>query len=195
MARPSLLTLRGNYGFAAFQGALIVVGGYNGASEVALSSSEVLSPIAGLWVSGPPLIRSRYGPGLAEWNSSLYAVGGADTSIFLSSVEVLDGLAAGWRAGPQLSVERHYTWAAVFDSRLFVVGGILSGVPLSSVEVLVLGASSWVAGPALLTRRNGHGLAVAFGNLYAVGGANGTSGAPALSSVVQQRLQSGHSRY
>ena len=139
---------------------------------------------------GPPLITPREGLRLAEWNSSLYAVGGYNGAS-LRSVEVLDGLAAGWRAGPQLSVVRYTPGVAAFDSRLFVVGGENSGVVLSSVEVLVLGASSWVAGPALRTARNAHGLAAAFGNLYAAGGYYSSG---FVSSVVQ-RLQNGHSRY
>jgi len=117
---------------------------------------------------------SRDHLGLAEFDGSLYVVGGCEGCSCLSAVEKFDAQAGQWNSLAALGGKRsHLGVGLVEPGVLYAVGGYAGGsCRLSSVEKYDIAEDRWSAAAELTMKREALGVGVVEGTVYAVGGRN-----------------------
>lgn len=91
---PVLPSARRSCGVVSWRGALLVVGGSDGAAS--LRSVDALTAPGAAWARAPALREPRAALGTAVLGNNLYAVGGFSGKQFLSSIEYLSELSGEW---------------------------------------------------------------------------------------------------
>jgi len=122
------------------------------------------------WTNKAFMPTPRYGPGAADVNGILYAVGGTQSYGRLqSAVEAYDPASDTWTTRASLPTPRAYLSVAVVDGILYAVGGTNHG-PSATVEAYDPATDTWTSKAAMPTARWELGVAVVNGIIYAVGG-------------------------
>ncbi|HKC39641.1 MAG TPA: hypothetical protein VKC15_08900 [Gemmatimonadales bacterium] len=122
------------------------------------------------WTNKALMPTARYGPGAADLNGMLYAVGGTQSYGRLQSgVEAYDPARDTWTTRASLPTPRAYLSVAVVDGILYAVGGTNHG-PSATVEAYDPATDTWTSKAPMPTARWELGVAVVNGIIYAVGG-------------------------
>jgi len=172
---PPLRSGRAQTTAVAYEGALYVLGGTDGARPLALVSRLSLVGSAA-WEPMPPLRHARERCSAVVMRGALHAIGGASELQPLASVERLDACAgaawsAMWEEGPPLSVARRDCSTAELGGAVYVVAGAV-GPGARTAERLAAGAEAWERVADMMEARTRCLLLAADGMLYAVGGSD-----------------------
>ncbi|KAM0953788.1 putative DCD domain-containing protein NRP [Dioscorea sansibarensis] len=107
---------------AAFQGAMYVVGGFNGKDY--LRSFERCDPREAYWKRLPSMNVTRGCHSMVVFNDALYVMGGYDGEGMVSSVEVFDPRMECWAMAEPMNFSRGYGATVVLDDHLLTMGGV-----------------------------------------------------------------------
>uniref|UniRef100_A0A7S2DQ76 Uncharacterized protein n=1 Tax=Haptolina brevifila TaxID=156173 RepID=A0A7S2DQ76_9EUKA len=195
---PPLPSARGYHGVAVLNDKLYAIGGWDSATQYALSTVDRFSAKENAWASAPAMHTPRNGLAVTAAGGRIYAIGGFNSSSRAKhSMEFFDPLGNFWTHGPRLIVGRAYAGAVAFGNKLYVIGGS-DNADFSSMEVLDLasldewafGKSSppdgsysysytysydpsgphWKLFPAMEVPRVGPAVAVLDGKIFVIGG-------------------------
>ncbi|XP_025834257.1 kelch-like protein 17 [Agrilus planipennis] len=163
---------RSRCGVTGMRRLLYVVGGYDGASD--LASAECYNPLINTWTSITPMGTKRSCLGVCSFDGLIYVCGGYDGASCLSSMERFDPLTGVWCSCPAMNTRRRYCRVAVVDNSIYALGGFDSTNYQASVERFDPRMGSWHAVPSMSSRRSSCGVAAMNGYLYCIGGNDGT---------------------
>ncbi|XP_071447605.1 kelch-like protein 17 [Hetaerina americana] len=170
---------RSRTGVTAIGHLLYVVGGYDGATD--LATAECYNPLTNQWAAVTPMGTKRSCLGICSFDGLAYVCGGYDGASCLSSVERFDPLTSVWTSCPAMVTRRRYCRLAVLEKCIYAVGGFDSSNYQASVERLDPREGRWVTLPAMSSRRSSSGVAAMPGDegvggaaVYCVGGNDGT---------------------
>jgi len=152
-------------------GRVLIVGGQDGSSPGALSSTDIYDPATNSFTAGPPMTHGHYlNRSLVLTDGRVIVIGGEGTN----SVEIFDPTQKMWSlAAPIPSGGGGYAAARVLDGRVFVSGGDVNG---NQVVVYDPAANAWTSMAPMLTWRQWHTAAtLPNGNVLIAGGDNGAS--------------------
>ncbi|XP_059474437.1 kelch-like protein 17 isoform X2 [Neocloeon triangulifer] len=167
-----MLYRRSRSGVTALGRLLYVVGGYDGATD--LATVESYNPSLNKWTSVTPMGTKRSCLGICSLDGLLYVCGGYDGASCLSSMERYDPLTGVWSSCPAMATRRRYCRVSALDKCIYSLGGFDSSNYQSSVERFDPRVGRWAPLPSMSSRRSSCGVAALEGNLYCVGGNDGT---------------------
>ncbi|KAG8231161.1 hypothetical protein J437_LFUL011830 [Ladona fulva] len=157
-----MLYRRSRTGVTAIGHLLYVVGGYDGATD--LATAECYNPLSNQWIPVTPMGTKR-----SCLEKCIYAVGGFDSSNYQASVERLDPREGRWITLPAMSSRRSSSGVAAISGEeggggaaVYCVGGndgtMFGGndgsSSLSSVERYDPRTNKWAMAAPMLARRN-----------------------------------------
>ena len=151
---------------AAWQGSLVVAGGFNGGRAIA----DVYRLTAERWERLPSLKHARGALALVEVNGTLYAIGGNGDGGNIAEAEVLDSAEASWRELPPLPGPRNHLAGFQHRGMACAAGG--RSPNSSRVDCYDAGARAWKRLADLPRATSGAG-AAAFGDVVLVAGGEG----------------------
>jgi len=166
---------------AAYRSTLDLVETSGDPSNVAQGTTGAAS--CDCWTNKAFMPTARYGPGVADVNGILYAVGGSQSyGRFPTAVEAYDPASDTWTTGAPMPAGRGAMGVAVVDGILYVVGGLGSGSGGgSAVQAYDPATDTWTTKAPMPTPRANLGVAAVDGIVYAVGGnVEGTIGLTTL---------------
>ncbi len=143
-------------------GKVLVAGGYDEYTGVALSGAEVYDPTSGVWTATGPMTNARdHHTATLLPNGKVLVVGGAGTNRLsgqleiLSSAELYDPNLGVWIATGQLATARYDHTATLLSSGMVLVAGGDYPTP-SRAELYDPSSWKWVPTGTLTNDRNGH---------------------------------------
>ena len=166
--------LNGPAAVLARDGRVFLFGGLGFNTFTPSTSVYVLPTIGGAWTRAGTLPVARYGATAVVVGSSIWVLGGLNTSISSTNrVEVYDPNTQGFSAGAPMNTGRGYFASAQTpDGRLWAFGGLITGdTTTAASEVYDPASGRWSALAAMPTPLGGGGsLLASDGRLYVVGG-------------------------
>ncbi|CAH0392150.1 unnamed protein product [Bemisia tabaci] len=163
---------RSRSGVTALGKLLYVVGGYDGACD--LATAESYNPLVNKWTSITPMGTKRSCLGICSFDGLIYTCGGYDGASCLSSMERYDPLTGVWTSCPPMTTRRRYCRVAVVENCIYALGGFDSTNYQASVERFDPRVGRWFSVPSMSSRRSSCGVAALDGMLYCIGGNDGT---------------------
>ena len=163
---------------AAYRSTLDLVEIFGDPSNVAQGTTGPAS--CDCWTNKAFMPTARYGPGVADVNGILYAVGGSQSyGRRPTAVEAYDPASDTWTTKAPMPAGRGGLGAAVVDGILYAVGGY--GGSGATVEAYDPATDTWTTKAPMPTARYQLGVAALDGIIYAVGGnVGGTTGLTTL---------------
>ncbi len=171
--KAEMPTKRSNFGAAAVDGKIYVVGGYiNTASWNTTTAMEEYDPATDTWTARTGMPTKRASVKASSVNGIIYAIGGwRPGSWFSSAVEAYDPAADKWTKKANMPTVRDGFTASVVDGRIYVIGGhTWNNVMLSTVEVYDPATDKWTRKADMPTARWGTAACVIDGRIYVSGG-------------------------
>ena len=143
-------------------------------------------PASGInWMLFDPLPAPRKAMGFVAEGTTLYVIGGEDTSGTVAGVTAYNidlrdhpvvGQLAGWTPKAPLPEPQSHLAVAVLDGKIYAVGGERGGVPVPTASVYDPATNLWSTLPPLPAARTDIAAAAVNGKLYVLGGATNSSG-------------------
>jgi len=157
----------------AYRSTLDLVETFGDPSNVAQGTTSAAS--CDCWTNKALMPTARYGPGAADLNGMLYAVGGSQSYARVqTAVEAYDPASDTWTTRASLPAPRAGMGVAVVDGILYVVGGYCCGSGADvAVEAYDPATDTWTTKAPMPTARYQLGVAALDGIIYAVGGNHG----------------------
>lgn len=168
---PALPSGRQQFGMAAFDGRVVVTGGFEADAPSAESAEMwVYDPRASQWVLGSPMPGGRAGHALVAAENKLYVIGGMGKNA--ERIFVYDLKSRSWSVAPfRLPVPRAGLAAVWLNGRIYVAGGG-TGQGAARLDILDVKSGAWRRGAALPGGRNGLTMTVIGGRVHVAGGAS-----------------------
>jgi hypothetical protein len=142
----SLSQGRGELGAAIHDGALYVIGGYDGNALTRVEYARIHAPARlGPWTEATALSGPRQAFAAVERDRRVVVIGGAEPTVLISEVG-LDGTLAPWRSAPSLPQQRSELAAVWLKDRVCAAGG-RDSVGAASPEVWCAPADASGLGP------------------------------------------------
>jgi N-acetylneuraminic acid mutarotase len=169
-------TGRADFGIAALDGKIYVLGGINDKEEP-LSTVEVYNPANNDWTSKMSMLIPRSGFATAVYGGKIYVFGGNISSGFVGNAEVYDPESNSWATVASMPTPRAYLSANVVGDKIYLIGGEkYSSTSPYHVETGINECydpvtDTWTTRTALPTGVYSFGSAVADNKIYIIGGA------------------------
>jgi Kelch motif len=179
---------RADAGIALLPGGdAMVIGGFDPATGLDLSTTEIFDPSTGAFTPGPPMNGPRESPMTTTLpNGDILIAGGADFNDgedALDTAEVFDPHANTWvdTANTMSTTRTGGGTALLPDGRVLVAGGAAAnGDILSSTDTYDPATKAFTTGPAMTQPRAGFGIApLANGDVLVAGGLDAEATPPA----------------
>lgn len=170
---PSLPAGRQQFGMAAFDGRIVVTGGFQEDTPSEESAQMwVYDPRTTQWTQGPGMPDGRAGHTLVAVEDRLYVIGGVGKGA--ERIFVYHLKSRSWSVAPlRLPSARTGLAAAYLDGRIYVAGGRSeNGKNSARLDILDLKSSIWRRGAKLPGARAGLTMAAIGGRLHIAGGSS-----------------------
>jgi hypothetical protein len=146
----NLLTGRSHHSVVVYRNCLWIAGGLSTGQWLATNTTEILNPLTGTSIQGPPMLRTRLQPKLLVIDDILYAVGGdmEGTVRSVSSIERYDNEKQSWQYVTFFLDPRRRSKCAVaaFDHKIYIFGGAGDGgTPLTSWDYFNTRTKLWAS--------------------------------------------------
>lgn len=169
---PGLKVPRDDFGTAAVDGEVWVMGGMTGGRGTRLTSIEVLDTDTGRWRT----VDQEVPTGLASFETAaigkrIYLFGGLDRQSRASDFSaVFDTSTGTWTELPPLPHARYAHTVTLHDGRIYVIGGEAVSGPVPEVDVFDPQTRSWSSGVPMPSARGSHDTVSDGEVLYVLGG-------------------------
>ena len=168
----SMKTRRCDFAAAAWNGKIVVTGGYNNATT--LNSAELYNRCSNKWKNIAPMICARDEHALVVANNKLFAIGGLRTSYNeLASVEQLDNEKGKWKQIKSMNKPRTSFAAVTCNNFIYAIDGLSSNNAVKTVERYDLDKDDWSFVKSMNVERIEHLACVLNGKIFVVGGKDG----------------------
>ncbi|XP_050302489.1 kelch-like protein 17 [Anthonomus grandis grandis] len=166
-----MLWRRSRSGVTGLRRLLYVVGGYDGASD--LATAECYNPLTNVWTAITPMGTKRSCLGMSSLDGIIYVCGGYDGASCLNSMERYDPLTGIWCSCPPMNVRRRYCRVEAIENSLYVIGGFDATNYQATVERYDPREGKWQNIPSMSQKRSSCGVSSLDGYLYVLGGNDG----------------------
>jgi N-acetylneuraminic acid mutarotase len=172
----SMPTGRADFGIAAVNGKIYVLGGIN-KDGAPLSTVEVYNPANNDWTSKMSMLIPRSGFATAVYGGKIYVFGGNISSGFVGNAEVYDPESNLWSTVASMPTPRAYLSANVVGDEIYLIGGEkYSSINPYHIETGINecynpATDTWSTKTALPTGVYSFASAVANNKIYIIGGA------------------------
>lgn len=119
-------TPKHNYATAVFEGKIYIFGGSTKSGSdiwVKTSSVEVYDPVTDTWQTISTMPTTRFNPGIAVINNSIFIIGGFAGSPVSNRVDRFDPASNTWYEDSPLPQSNVAMGSTVFDEKIYIVGG------------------------------------------------------------------------
>jgi len=183
---PEMTTARAGHTATLLEdGRVLLVGGYSGEGQLALTSAEVFDPATNGFVAVGELSvgRADHSATMLPDGHVLVAGGTTGRRDALASTELFDPQSNRFTAGPPLTVPRSGQAAVFTEGQLVLIGGTADAdAAVATTDVLQDG--SWSPGPPMRQARIKHAASVLPDQtVLVIGGATSTEGRDLLAST------------
>lgn len=164
---------RAYHGTVAFQGAIYIIGGFNGATH--LNSVVAIDPINRNWYTRASMNRCRCYVSVAVLNGKIYACGGYNGSERTNTCEVYDPVANEWKLIKPMNQIRSDGTCVAYKNKLYMFGGFDGYLVHRSGEVYDPLEDTWTYIEEMSIARSGLSSVVFDNQLIVIGGNNGAT--------------------